>query len=322
MPKITVIIPAYNAECYIAQCANSLFSQSLNDIEIIFIDDGSTDHTGEILDRLVSDKDNARVIHQSNQGLYKTREIGLSQASGNYIGWVDSDDFIDPLMYEKLYDVAISHNADMAYCDYDFYPEKISTKEKWFRPYSGKKDVDFVERNNQPWNKIVKRSVLEELQIGKMFTSCFDEAYIKVLINAKNPISINEKLYSYRVGNGSMSSSYKNVEHYENFISASKNLIDEIGNVDDYWKDYLNYRIIYYYLMTMLVAANAGEKNKYEELKRELLDLDDFKRNRFLDHILKKNFGRLKAFAIKNLISTNYFAASIMAKLSIGKGGR
>ena len=81
MPKVTVIIPAYNAEPYIEQCANSVLHQTLQDIEIIFIDDGSTDKTGIILDSLTQNYPNSKVVHQENKGLYKTREIGLSLAT-------------------------------------------------------------------------------------------------------------------------------------------------------------------------------------------------------------------------------------------------
>ena len=85
MKKVSVIIPAYNAEPYIEQCVNSVLYQTLEDIEIIFINDGSTDRTGEVLEQLVAGHPNARVIHQENKGLYRTREIGLSLATGDYV---------------------------------------------------------------------------------------------------------------------------------------------------------------------------------------------------------------------------------------------
>ena len=96
--------------------------------------------------------------------------------TGDYIGWVDADDFVEASMFQKLYESAIKNHSELVYCDYDFYPERISTKEKWYRPFLGKKDVDFVERNNQPWNKLVKHTVLNKLHIGELFPSCFDEA--------------------------------------------------------------------------------------------------------------------------------------------------
>ena len=226
------------------------------------------------------------------------------------------------LLLQKLYEVAERNNSELVYCDYSFYPKKIGTKEKWFRPYVGKKDVDFIERNNQPWNKLVKRELLENLNIGKMFETWFDEAYIKVLIHAKNPISIEDKLYYYRVGNGSMSSSYRNVEHYEKFVKASIALKNEMHNESEYWIEYFDYRIIYYTLMAMLVAANAKDKETYQRLKRRLETLPNLKNNMHLDHILDYNFGKTKAFAIKKLIPADYQVARMLAIISLRKSNK
>ena len=95
MPALSIIIPAYNAERHIEQCVNSVLSQTLHDIEIIIIDDGSLDKTGFILDELAKGYENVRIIHQENQGLYKTRDLGLKLALGDYIGWVDADDYVE-----------------------------------------------------------------------------------------------------------------------------------------------------------------------------------------------------------------------------------
>ena len=160
MPKVTIIVPAYNAEPYIEKCAISILHQTLDDIEIIFIDDGSTDNTGKILDDLTEKYNNARVIHQSNQGLYKSREIGLSLATGDYVGWIDADDYAETNMFEELYSAAIINDSELVICNYSWFPEKIATKEKWFREYYGKIDTHFIERNSQPWNKIVKRELM------------------------------------------------------------------------------------------------------------------------------------------------------------------
>lgn len=317
--SVSVIVPVYNGMPYLKDCLDSLVSQTLEDIEIIIIDDGSTDESGRIADEYADKFSHVQVFHQENKGLYETRKIGLKKASGEYVGWVDADDFVNPTMFEKLYQNAITGNSDLVYCDYSFYPEKVGTKEKWFRPYLGEKDVDFIERNNQPWNKIVKRSLLEELGIGDLFPLCFDEAYIKVLIYAENPIFVNEQLYYYRVGEGSMSSSYTNVRHYENFIIASENLKKEMKSDSDYWNQYFEYRIIYYTLMSMLVAANSGDKEEYKQLKAKL-NACKYKKNIHLDNILKTNFGSIKAFAIKNLISENYDTARLLSK-NIIRGG-
>ena len=320
MPKVTVIIPAYNAEPYIEQCANSVLNQTLRDIEIIFIDDGSTDKTGAILDKLTVGHGNARVVHQENKGLYKTREIGLSTATGDYIGWVDADDYAKLNMFEVLYNAAVENDSELAICDYSWFPEKIATKEKWFREYTGKVDTTFVERNTQPWNKIVKRELMERLGVGPLFVPCFDEIYIRILMEAKNPVTIDQPLYNYRVGGGTMSSSYTNVAHYRKFVIASQELQKVMLPVvkDAYWRDYFDYRVVYYLLMTMVVAANSGNKEAYEQNRRELLAIKPkYNQNQHYWKILKENYGSLKATVVGGAIPMNYAIAYLACKVGI-----
>ena len=286
----------------------------------LFIDDGSTDGTGEIIDTLVKGRSNVRVIHQQNKGLYKTREIGLAFATGDYVGWVDADDYVERNMFEILFNAALTNDSELAICDYSWFPEKITTKEKWFREYAGRVDTTFVERNSQPWNKIVKRELMERLNIGAYFVSCFDEIYIRILMAAKNPITICQPLYNYRVGGGTMSSSYTNVTHYRRFVQASKELrkVMEAADESAYWKDYFDYRVIYYLLMTMVVAANAGDKKAYEQNRRELLSMKPrYNKNQHYWKILKENYGTLKTVAIGGVIPMNYEMANLVCKIGI-----
>ena len=319
MCKVSVIVPAYNAEKYIGQCIDSILAQTLEGIELIIIDDGSTDHTGEILDQMYGHLKNVKVIHQQNRGLYATRKVGLNLAKGEYVGWVDADDFISPKMYEVLYESAKIHNSDLVICDYQWYPTKVKTKEKWFREYKGIKDATFVERNSQPWNKIVKRSLLTEHCVADCFETCFDEIFIKILILAERPITINQELYYYRVGDGTMSSTYNNPAHYKRFITASENLRDEMKNVVDskYWHDYFDYRIDYYRLMTMIVSANAGDRTTYNKIRKELISKKPpYYRNYHFRRILGENYGVLKSLVIRKVIPLNYEAAHCVCKLA------
>lgn len=322
MPKVTIIVPAYNAEPYIEKCAISILHQTLDDIEIIFIDDGSTDITGKILDDLTEKYNNARVIHQSNQGLYKSREIGLSLATGDYVGWIDADDYAETNMFEELYSAAIINDSELVICNYSWFPEKIATKEKWFREYYGKIDTHFIERNSQPWNKIVKRELMNRLNVGKYFVSCFDEIYIRILMEAKNPVTIDKPLYNYRVGGGTMSSSYSNVNHYRRFADASIELQKVMKPLvkDEYWSDYFEYRIIYYLLMTMVVAANSEDKESYRNNRQDLLaKKPKYSKNQHFWRILKENFGVLKAIVIGILIPKGYTIARLACKIGIKK---
>lgn len=116
MVKVSVIVPIYNAEKYLEQCLDSIVNQTLKDIEIILIDDGSTDRSADICKKYLS---NPRVTyhHKENEGLAAARADGISYANGEYIGFVDSDDWIKPEMYEKMYEAAKSNNSDVVFCN-------------------------------------------------------------------------------------------------------------------------------------------------------------------------------------------------------------
>lgn len=129
MAKVSVIVPIYNAEKYLDQCLESIINQTLEDIEIILIDDGSTDGCSEICKKYLSD---SRVIYyrKENEGLAAARADGIARANGEYIGFVDSDDWIKPDMYEKMYNAAKTNDSDIVFCNcrqnadgYVFSPE-------------------------------------------------------------------------------------------------------------------------------------------------------------------------------------------------------
>lgn len=112
--KVSIIVPAYNREKEIAGCIKSLINQTLKEIEIIVIDDGSTDNTSKVVKGF--DDDRIKLIQTENRGQGLARNTGISAAKGEYIGFVDSDDDVSPLMYEKMYENAIKFNADMVQC--------------------------------------------------------------------------------------------------------------------------------------------------------------------------------------------------------------
>lgn len=113
-PKVSMIIPAYNAENYIARCIDTVLAQSLQDVEIIVVDDGSTDHTSEIIDWYADYYENVTVIHQKNSGVAAARNTGMKNSRGEYIGFVDNDDLIYPGMVERLYLSAKKNDCDIA----------------------------------------------------------------------------------------------------------------------------------------------------------------------------------------------------------------
>ena len=115
-PKISVIVPIYNVSEYLERCVESIMTQSFRDIEIILVNDGSTDNSGEICDSLSTIDNRIRVIHKQNGGLSDARNVGCKAATGDFVAFIDSDDFIDSEMLSKLYSLVVEHNAQVAVC--------------------------------------------------------------------------------------------------------------------------------------------------------------------------------------------------------------
>lgn len=127
-PKITVIVPAYNVEQYIDRCITSILNQTFARLEIIAIDDGSTDSTGIILDELARKDSRLVVVHQENAGLVTVREKGIALATGDYVGFVDGDDAVDPDMYERLLSNLLETDADISHCGLRVYWDDQTTE--------------------------------------------------------------------------------------------------------------------------------------------------------------------------------------------------
>ena len=116
-PTISVIVPVYNAEKYLHRCIDSILAQTFTDFELLLIDDGSKDNSGKIFDEYVDMDSRVRVLHKENGGVSSARNMGLDHARGEWITFVDSDDWIEPTMYELMYDDAIKKGVELVYCD-------------------------------------------------------------------------------------------------------------------------------------------------------------------------------------------------------------
>ena len=118
MDTISVIVPVYKVEPYLKQCVDSIINQTYKNLEIILVDDGSTDNCGKICDEYASKDNRIKVLHIENGGPAVARNAGLDIATGKYIGYVDSDDYIEPDMYETLYNAMIKTNAGLVVCNW------------------------------------------------------------------------------------------------------------------------------------------------------------------------------------------------------------
>lgn len=130
MPKISVIIPVYKVEKYLKRCVESVLAQTYRDLEIILVDDGSPDRCPALCEELAAKDARVKVIHKKNGGLSSARNAGIAAATGMYIGFVDSDDYILPEMYEKLYHALCDNDADISICNYAYVDEDTGAIDK------------------------------------------------------------------------------------------------------------------------------------------------------------------------------------------------
>ncbi|MBR6868977.1 MAG: glycosyltransferase family 2 protein [Bacteroidales bacterium] len=168
-PSISVIITLYNAERWLQRCLSSLSEQSFHNLEIILIDDGSVDGSGVLCDTFADNDKRAKVFHTPNQGISEARQFGLEQATGDYLIFLDADDYISPVMYEELYHAANTTNADLVFCDWISiegayaFSDSLPIK-KWDAHTLLTKFL-----YNQPvflWNVLIRRVLFDRLSVS------------------------------------------------------------------------------------------------------------------------------------------------------------
>ena len=161
MPKVSVIVPFYNVGRYIEKCLNSLVNQTLEEIEIILVNDGSQDNSYQVAKEFQEKYPNKiKCYEKPNGGLGDARNFGINYATGEYIAFLDSDDYVEPSMYQEMYEKAIKEDAEMVECDF-----------WWEYPKKKRKDVG-IEYNSQEemlekarvvaWNKLIKTEIYKE----------------------------------------------------------------------------------------------------------------------------------------------------------------
>lgn len=237
--KVSIIIPVYMVEKYIDSCVKSVLAQTLKDIEVILVDDGSPDNCGKICDDYAKKDKRVKVIHQKNGKQGKARNEGVKIAKGEYMGFVDSDDVISPFMFEELYNKAKHTDSDIVMCDYYRFlgAGKVSSKKSRIdKVFFNKEVFDVCNLPFSPsrksffciavcWNKLFKRDFyLKNVKFpeGVVFedTSVMFDAFVK----AERISVVNKKLYYYRITNKNSSSVSKDGKLFDLFKSLNLTL--------------------------------------------------------------------------------------------------
>lgn len=220
---VSAIVPVYNSEEFLEKCIESLRNQTLKDIEMIFINDGSTDNSLDILKKYEKIDNRIRVVNQKNLGPSAARNNGIRIAKGKYISFIDADDWIDEKMYQEMIELAEKDNADIAICDITIidkdrerYRKGLNIEKKVLNDDDIKhlilKELIKSSKYNSMWNKIYKKSIVSEYKIfldTKIFYAedwLFNINFLSS--NVKKAVYINKSLYYYRRGHVSLSNKY------------------------------------------------------------------------------------------------------------------
>lgn len=206
-PLISVIVPVYNVEDYLDRCVDSIVNQTYKNLEIILVDDGSTDSSGLRCDEWAEKDKRIVVIHKKNGGLSDARNVGMRNANGEYIGFVDSDDFIDPNMYQILLDIVEKTDSEIAECQWLAFEN-----EKELDGYSVKNEEnEFIELSTEEAlkelivEKMIKQTVVNKLYHRKLIIEDFPVGKIneddfwtyQIIAQADRIVHINVSLYFY-----------------------------------------------------------------------------------------------------------------------------
>ena len=245
MPKISVIVPVYNVEQYLHRCVDSILTQSFTDFELLLINDGSKDSSGRICDEYLVKDNRVRVFHKENGGVSSARNMGLDNARGEWVTFVDSDDWIDNTMYQEMYEKVIHENADISYCDINMI---FSSSEKcWKAAKYDSSKIHFL--NNfiaSEWtslcNILVRRSLFVENQIRNPEDFKFAEDYhvaTRLMYFAKKVCYVPKPLYCYNRINESSALHNFSSDHYEKERLVNLDIINffiKEGVYNDYAK--------------------------------------------------------------------------------------
>ena len=275
--KISVIIPVYNIKDYIERAVKSVLAQTYTNIELVLVDDGSTDGSSELLDQLCRTDNRIIVLHKENGGVTSARLYGTSKATGNWIGFVDGDDVIEPDMYERLLSNALKYNADISHCGYQMcFPDRTD-----FYYNTGKiliqdhetAQVDIVEgKFVEPslCNKLFRNSLLDKLlQSRKMDRDLryMEDLLMNYYLFSYATISVYEDFcpYYYMIHKGSAMTTDVNIEKLEDPLAVFKEIYADSSILKI--REMAEKRIISY--LIKLSSMKVGKSNQSISILRD-----------------------------------------------------
>lgn len=297
MAKVSVIVPAYNCEKTLSQCLGNLVHQTLSDIEIIVINDASTDSTWDIMTRCeMQFSDKVMIVNSvENRGAGGARNIGLMYATGEYIGFVDSDDIVAVDMFEKLYNCATEGNYDIVDCGYYNEEEKtaiVHASDELTGDMNGEKISELIVSGGYLWSHLFRRELILDSGIvfreNVILEDC--EYLMYMFTNAKRVGNVKEILYNYRYFEKSASKYINAEKYYINATAAIDAIYERMSSLKMYEeiKMAVEYAIIQLASYTVNMSLIYGKREKGFDTKKRIESVCD-KVRRYVENPVMEN---------------------------------
>jgi len=242
---ISVIVPVYNIERYIEKCIKSIINQTYQDLEIILVDDGSSDESGHVCDQYAKTDKRIQVIHKNNEGLSDARNTGLEICRGQYVGFVDGDDWIAKDMYEFLYRTLIENQADVAVCGHYIESDEgvfdVECAEDSLKIYNCREAVYAVVKDKEihsyAWDKLYRKELFDGIRypIGRYVQDIFTT--YKIFMNASKVVCNNQPKYYYYQRQNSIQRTRGNKLNWDQFCAYKEmreNLREDYKDLNEF----------------------------------------------------------------------------------------
>ena len=320
-PKISVIVPVYNVEKYIDKCLDSLLNQTYKNMELIIVNDCSTDNSKKIIEKKIKNHKNVLFsTNKENSGLSFTRNEGLKKATGDYIGYIDSDDYIPQDYYEILMDAILKQKADIAVCDMNIVYEETGITSRTVCGNESNLKIDFI--NNglaaSACNKLFKKELISkyEFSVGKVNEDL--AVIIPTLINAKKIAYTPDTFYNYVQHDNSIQNSTFSEKRFDIFYGVKETLkrIKKVENYDEFKQVIVYQQLIMLFIYVIPKEKSIIKRAKWFKIYNKMIKKYNIRKNRYWWDFIDGQ-GTKHKYYYKLLLKVNSYGLSFFASLLV-----
>lgn len=275
--RISIVVPVYNVASYLPACIESLLKQKFSNLEIILVDDGSTDCSGEICDAFSRKDSRIVVIHKKNGGLSSARNAGIEKAKGKYVGFVDGDDWISCDMYGELFRLAETLQAQIVCCRYMEVTGNQPCEKEWSTPsvtvFETRKVLETFFRRKiteSVCDKLFLRNLFQEIRFPEGEINEDTTVFVKLVMKSRQTVLLDRYLYFYRIREGSITKS----GYSEKFRIVDKHITEIEKMINQYYPELsaeMKYFFgVHYYCLMLSILKDKNKRNYVKDYQRYL----------------------------------------------------